>query len=145
MVIPYSACKNGDPASISTITAGTKTAKGLFITPPATLDQKPSSLVSTPNENGTLNELTLSPNRDKAAGRRTIEDVRATAVAQIPPHPRDGSPVFSKKSIPMRPTITVMPEKKMARPAVALVIAIAVLWSLPLPSSSLNLFTMNSE
>ena len=143
--MPYSACRNGDPASISTITAGTKTENGLLITPLATFDQKPSSPVSPANENGTLKEFTLSPNRDRIAGRRTIEDVRATAVAQIPPHPSEGSPVFSKNSIPIRPTMTVIPEKKIARPAVALVIAMAVLWSRPLPISSLNLLTIKSE
>ena len=143
--MPYSACKNGDPANINTMTAGTKTAKGLFITPLAIFDQKPSSPASTPKENGTLNEFTLSPSKDRIAGSRTMDEVRATAVAQIPPHPNEGRPVFSKKSIPISPTMTVIPEKKIALPAVALVIAIAVLWSLPLPSSSLNLFTMKRE
>ena len=125
--MPYSACKKGDPANINTITAGTKTVKGLFITPLAIFDQKPSSPASTPKENGTLNELTLSPSKDRIAGSRTMEEVRATAVAQIPPHPKEGRPVFSKNSIPISPTMTVIPEKKIALPAVALVIAIAVL------------------
>jgi hypothetical protein len=56
-----------------------------------------------------------------------MDEVNATNVAHMPPHPSDGKPVFSKNNIPVNPTITVIPEKKIARPAVALVMAIAVL------------------
>ena len=118
---------NGEPAINRSNTAGTSTETGFFITPSAILDQKPSSATSSFIANGTLNELTLSPKRDNTAGSKTMDEVNATNVAHMPPHPSDGKPVFSKNNIPVNPTITVIPEKKIARPAVALVMAIAVL------------------
>ena len=144
-VNPHSACKKGDPATSNTIIAGMSTATGLFITRLAIHDQNPSSLVSSLKENGTLSELTRSPNRESRAGKSTIDEVNATKVAQIPPQPREGRLVFWKNSIPVRPAITVNPENRIALPAVALVIAIAVRWSWPRRSSSRNRLTMKSE
>ena len=59
------------------------------------------------------------------AGKTTL--AKKLLAAHMPPQPSDGKPVFSKNNIPINPTITVIPEKKIARPAVALVMAIAVL------------------
>ena len=91
--------------------------------------QKPSSATSVLRPNGTLPELILSPSIANIDGSKITDDVRATRVAQIPPHPSDGNPVFSKNSMPVRPATTVRPENRIALPAVALVIAIAVLLS----------------
>ena len=143
--MPQSAWRKGEPAISRTITAGISTDKGRFITPSAIHDQKPSSLFVSVIEKGTFNEFILSPNNDNIAGKRTTDETKATRVAHIPPQPSDGKPVFSKNNIPINPTITVIAEKKIALPAVALVIAIAVLWSLPLRNSSLNRLTMNNE
>ena len=118
---------NGEPAINRTNIAGTSTEIGRFITPSAIRDQNPSSPFVLSIAKGTLYEFTLSPKRDNTAGSKTIDDVNATKDAQIPPHPKDGNPVFSKNNMPISPTITVIPEKKIARPAVALVIAMAVL------------------
>ena len=125
-VNPHSACKKGEPATNSTIMDGISTTNGLFITRFAIQDQNPSSPDLSLRENGILIELTLSPSSDRIAGKSTIDEVKATNVAQIPPHPREGKLVFWNTSIPESPAITVNPENRMARPAVALVIAIAV-------------------
>ena len=65
--------------------------------------------------------------------------------AKVPPIPKLGSPVFSKNNIPMRPIATVIPLKNTALPAVAVVMAVAVLMSLPRFNSSLKRLTMNRE
>ena len=81
--------------------------KGLFITPLAIFDQKPSSPAST-RKNGTLNEFTLSPRTDswKNDGRGQSQCRSANSSP-----PKEGRPVFSKKSIPISPTMTVIPEE----------------------------------
>ena len=125
-VKPHSACKKGEPATNNTIIEGMRTTNGLFITRLAIQDQNPSSPDLSLKEKGTLSELTRSPSIESKAGKSTIDDVRATKVAQIPPQPKEGRLVFWKTSIPDNPAITVNPENRIARPAVALVIAIAV-------------------
>ena len=88
---------------------------------------------------------TFFPRIAKTAGRTTIENIIATDTANVPPIPKLGSPVFSKNSIPINPIATVTPLKNTALPAVATVIAVEVLMSLPLFISSLNRLTMNNE
>ena len=75
--------------------------------------------------------------------RTSIENIIATETARVPPIPKLGRPVFSKNNIPIRPIATVTPLKKTALPAVATVIAVDVLISRPLLSSSLNRLTIN--
>ena len=69
----------------------------------------------------------------------------ATDTASVPPIPKLGKPVFSKNNMPIKPIATVTPLKNTALPAVATVIAVDVLRSLPRLSSSLNRFTINKE
>ena len=74
-----------------------------------------------------------------------MENIIATDTERVPPIPKLGRPVFSKNSMPIKPIATVTPLKKTALPAVATVIAVDVLRSLPRLSSSLKRFTMNRE
>ncbi len=69
----------------------------------------------------------------------------ATATTIAPAAPIDAMNVPWKKSMADRPTATVNPENVMARPAVAIVVAIASSRLEPAASSSRNRLTMNSE
>ena len=141
-----SACKKGNPAPSRIINVGISTAHGLSITVFAIFDQIPSpSSLSVLNANGILYLNSLCPSIARTAGKTIIENIIATETAKVPPIPKLGRPVFSKNNIPIRPIATVTPLKNTALPAVATVIAVEILISLPRLSSSLNLLTMNKE
>ena len=74
-----------------------------------------------------------------------VEYTIAIETATVPPIPKLGRLVFLKNNIPIKPIATVIPEKNTALPAVAVLIATAVLTSLPMANSSLKRFTKNSE
>ena len=139
-----SANKNGTPAPPNRRTIGMKTAHGLFMTVVAICFHTPSSL-SIVNAYGTFPLFTLCPRIASTAGNVRIENNIAIETAKVPPIPREGSVVFLKNNKPIKPIATVRPLKKTALPAVAVVIAVAVLISRSLPISSLNLFTKKRE
>ena len=74
-------------------------------------------------------ELILGPSNAKSEGSITIDVSIAILTPNVPPIPIDGVLVFLKNKRPRSPTATVNPEKNTARPAVAVVMAMAVLIS----------------
>ena len=161
--IEKSACKNGSPAPSKITKVGIRTAQGRFITKFAILAHAPSSfspsvekanlillgifigfcLTGNFNEKESLSNFV--PSMTSIAGRTMIENTIAILTANVPPIPKLGSPVFSKNNMPISPIATVIPLKNTALPAVATVIAVAVLVSRPWLSSSRNRYTMNRE
>ena len=83
----------------------------------------PSSATVSRMPNGTRRAFTFSPRSARNAGSMMTEVSIARVTASVPPMPREGAPVLTKKSMPVSPIATVNPEKKTARPAVADVMA----------------------
>ena len=89
---------------------GTSTATGLAMTALAIHAQNPSSETVWFMPKGTRKRSMLSPSTAKNAGSMMTEVSMAKVTASVPPMPKEGAPVFSKKSSPVRPIATVMPE-----------------------------------
>ena len=92
------------------MSVGISTVHGRSMTRLAMRAHVPSSLADMSRAKGILILLTLGPSQASTAGRTIVEYTMAMVTAIVPPMPKDGSEVLVKKSMPIRPMATVIPE-----------------------------------
>ena len=92
----------------------------------------------------TRSESTRGPSIPSSAGRSVRAARTLTNTTSAPPSPIERIDMYGMLMRPSRPTTTVMPLKKMERPAVATVVSTASATVRPAASSSRNRPTMNS-
>ena len=92
----------------------------------------------------TRSESTRGPSIPSSAGRSVRAARTLTNTTSAPPSPIERIDMYGMLMRPSRPTTTVMPLKKMERPACATVVSTASATVRPAASSSRNRPTMNS-
>ena len=92
----------------------------------------------------TRSEFTLGPSRPSSAGSSVSAARTLTSTTSAPPRPIERIDMYGMIMSPSRPTTTVMPLKKIERPAWATVVSTASATSWPAASSSRKRPTMKS-
>ena len=131
----------GHAMTITTAIVPIRTGTGCRMTQSLQRRQKSSSPFLRPK---TRSEFTFGPSRPSSAGCSVSAARTLTSTTRAPPSPIERMDMYGMIMRPSSPTTTVMPLKKMERPALATVVSTASSTLRPAASSSRNRPTMKS-
>ena len=135
---------HGVPSATKSAKVGSATASGRRMTARARRAHGPCSFTRPLPSFRMASRFTREPSRLRRAGIRVMLAATAMETVTAPAMPMLRRIAKSKRASPARPSMTVTPEKKTARPAVATVRCTASPTAAPRPSSSRKRETSSS-